>query len=48
MCEFFEFDEGQRHYSEDTPGIDFSMKCGKNFWVFINGGTSERKLFEYG
>jgi hypothetical protein len=35
-CEHLYFFAGSPGYSELTPGDDFSMECGKDYWRFEN------------
>lgn len=33
-CEHFHMELGSPHYSDVTPGTDFSMECGEKCWTF--------------
>lgn len=35
-CEYLDFSSGEPHYSDDTPGSDFRLECGKGYWEFRN------------
>ena len=39
-CEHVEFYQGSPGYSEMTPGNDFELECGKDYWEFDNCGDT--------
>jgi hypothetical protein len=41
LCQHFGIIEGQRDWSDVTPGNDFEMTCGKDHWKFDPFNTSE-------
>ena len=36
LCEHIRFSNGSPGYSEQTPGSDFWLECGKGYWEFDN------------
>lgn len=45
-CRHVQFYAGEQGYSEYTPGSDFSLWCGKDYWRFENCGDSLKDFRE--
>ena len=43
-CRYFEYEDGDRGYSEYTPGYDPTLTCKKKKWVFDFFASNQDEL----
>jgi hypothetical protein len=44
FCEYFIYSKATEDWSEDTPGSDFSLACGKGHWEFDVFNTTQAQF----